>query len=212
MDIECSEKLMTQSSEQVAVKRNIWNQLGLDTQLDVFQCLRAYDLYRNGRFASRHWYNVIERHKGMLPKFRPLMDCRETHRIVERNVERRKRQYKIWKAEEKTKRIRRNLMWNYLLLSILSFIAVLLAQPISAEQIAAKVLLLTATLGMRETYKKIVRDDNEFWICRRFCSISPKPLKYVWTVYLVARSLIFVGFAVLVHLINLQGIFSDFTY
>ncbi|KAI1692209.1 hypothetical protein Ddc_23747 [Ditylenchus destructor] len=87
MDIESREKLMPQTSEQIAIKRNIWNQLGLDIQLDVFQCLRAYDLYRNGRFVSRQWYNVIERHKGMLPKFRKLRDCSETNRIIERNEE-----------------------------------------------------------------------------------------------------------------------------
>ncbi|KAI1702227.1 hypothetical protein Ddc_17220 [Ditylenchus destructor] len=133
---------MPQNSDSIAIKRNIWNWLALDIQLDVFQCLRAYDLYRNGRFVSRQWYNVIEQHKGMLPKFRKLMDCSEQNRLIVSNEERRQRRYDMWRAEERAKRIRRNLMWTYLLLSFLSFIAVLLAQPISAEQIAAKMLLL----------------------------------------------------------------------
>ncbi|KAI1702229.1 hypothetical protein Ddc_17222 [Ditylenchus destructor] len=205
MDIASREKLMPQNYEQFAINLNIWNQLALDTQLDVFQCLRAYDLYRNGRFVSRKWHNVIERHREMLPKFRKLMDFREQNRLIESYEECRQRIYEMNRAERRIKSIRRNLMRSYVLLSILSFIAILLAQPISAEQFAAKVLLLTATLLMRVTYKNIVRDDDDFWICGRTYSINPKPLKYVWTVYLVARSLIFVGFAVLVRLYNLSA-------
>ncbi|KAI1692095.1 hypothetical protein DdX_21441 [Ditylenchus destructor] len=81
MDIASREQLLPQNSEQIPTKRNIWNQLGLDTQLDVFQCLRAYDLYRNGRFASRQWHNMIENHRGILPKFRQLPDCRESNMV-----------------------------------------------------------------------------------------------------------------------------------
>ncbi|KAI1706309.1 hypothetical protein Ddc_15352 [Ditylenchus destructor] len=145
MDIASREQLVPQSNG-----RNIWNQLALDTQLDVFHCLRAYDLYRNGRFVSHQWYNVIEQHREILPKFPQLMDCRKQNRIVESDTadECRQRGYEMWKAEKRTNRIRDNLMTTYLLLSALSFIAILLAQPISAERIVAKVLLLMATLLM----------------------------------------------------------------
>ncbi|KAI1702228.1 hypothetical protein Ddc_17221 [Ditylenchus destructor] len=206
--MECCEKLIVPNSNEIAVKRNVWNLLSLDIQLDVFQCLRAYDLYRNGRFASRQWYNVIEHHRGMLPKFRQLMDCREQNRLIESNIgECHQRQDEIWDAEERANRIRRNLMWTYLLLSILNFIAILLAQPISAEQIVAKVLLLTVTLGMRETYKKIVYDVDKSFICGRWYSMGMysiylKPLKYVWPVYLGVRFLIFVGLGILVRLFD----------
>ncbi|KAI1702230.1 hypothetical protein Ddc_17223 [Ditylenchus destructor] len=208
--MECCEYLIVPNSNQITVKRNVWNFLPLDIQLDVFQCLRAYDLYRNGRFVSHQWRNTIEQHKGILPKFRQLLDCREQNKLFESNDECRQRHYemsqKIGKADERTDRINESLITAYLLLIILNFIAILFAQPISAEKIAANALLLTATLRTGETYQKIVDDDDDkFLICRRKCLIDLKPLKYVWAAYLIGRSLIFIGFAILVHLIGPQA-------
>ncbi|KAI1696200.1 hypothetical protein DdX_19164 [Ditylenchus destructor] len=160
--MECSEKLIVPDSNQIIVKRNAWNLLPLDIQIDVFRCLRAYDLYRNGRFVSCQWHNVIEQHRGMLPRFRQLIDCREQNRLIENN----ERLYAKWDAEEKKtlrrNRIARNLTWKYLQLIIISFIATLLAQPISAERITAKILLLMVSLLMVDTYDNIAREDNWF--------------------------------------------------
>ncbi|KAI1707797.1 hypothetical protein Ddc_14669 [Ditylenchus destructor] len=79
MDTECCEKLLESNSSQL--KRNTWNLLSLDIQLDVYRCHRAYDLYKKGINVSRQWRNTIERHKGTLPKFQ-LADCRALNKLA----------------------------------------------------------------------------------------------------------------------------------
>ncbi|KAI1692210.1 hypothetical protein Ddc_23748 [Ditylenchus destructor] len=189
MDIASREKLIPQSSGQIAVKDNIWNQLAFDIQLDVFQCLRAYDLYKNGRFASRHWYNVIERHKEMLPKYRKLPDCRALNQLViggnaEKIQRRRNEEDKILESKGIIVRIptlattcmlhtcitwqqicSNKCMTTYLMMSIISFIATLTAQfgDISIERLISTTLLLAVTLQMGNTYAKFINSQRSFF-------------------------------------------------
>ncbi|KAI1703553.1 hypothetical protein Ddc_16510 [Ditylenchus destructor] len=208
--MECCENLLESNSNQVTCKRNTWNLLSLDIQLDVFQCLRAYDLHKNGINVSRQWRNTIEQHKRTLPKFRQLTDCRAQNKLIGSNDELRQRQYQmavqVEKARERENFTRRIFMTIYLVLSIMNFFAILVVQPISAERIVAEMLLLTVTLHMADTYWKVLDDmyePNQLAICSP-SNCGRLPLKYLWIVYLGARFLIFAGFGILTQLIELQ--------
>ncbi|KAI1703295.1 hypothetical protein Ddc_16613 [Ditylenchus destructor] len=168
MDVESGEKLMPQNFESIAVKRNIWKELALDIQLDVFQYLRAYDLYRNGRFATRQWYSIIEHHKGMLPKFCHRQDWRALNRLVgdnadearmQRNEEVRRNVEYNERIRRKVERLRNKYLATYLVLSIISFITTLTAQfgDMSVERLIATSLLLAVTLRMGNTYEKFIK-------------------------------------------------------
>ncbi|KAI1702232.1 hypothetical protein Ddc_17225 [Ditylenchus destructor] len=159
MDIECCEKLIVSNSNEIAVKRNVWNLFSLDIQLDVFRYLRAYDLHKKGILVSRQWRSAIEKHKGTLPKFRQLTDCRTQNRLVGDNSDERLRcreevSRRNTVAFEKSRRAYKKLIYTYIFLSIASFIAALLAQlgHISVERIVTTSLLLAVTLRMFNGY------------------------------------------------------------
>ncbi|KAI1702174.1 hypothetical protein Ddc_17245 [Ditylenchus destructor] len=210
---------MSQNSEAVAIKRNIWNQLGLDTQLDVFQCLRAYDLYKNGRFASRQWYDVIERHKEMLPKIRKIPHWRAQNRLSGDSNE------EIWRQRVEHRKIREKRIKNYALLCIISSIAAIAAQTISIERTSAMFLLLAVSLRMSNAYTKFWDDpyrltydndgysiyDGQYYIkiCyKRYSTDKLDFLRYVWLGYLGTRSIIFVIIGILRHIVQVDNIFD----
>ncbi|KAI1702178.1 hypothetical protein Ddc_17249 [Ditylenchus destructor] len=182
MDIASREKLMTPNLEPIAAKHNIWKKLALDIQLDVFQCLRAYDLYKNGRFASRQWFNVLERHKEMLPKFRYRQDWRAPNRLVgdnsdkarlQRNEQvRRNVEYNV-RIQRKVVRIFNKYLTAYLVLSIISCISTLTAQfgDMSIERLIATSLLLAVTLRMGNTYVKFISHNSYL----RHLACAPTP-------------------------------------
>ncbi|KAI1702173.1 hypothetical protein Ddc_17244 [Ditylenchus destructor] len=213
------EQLVPQNSEHIAVKRNIWNQLGLDTQLDVFQYLRAFDLYRNGRFVSCQWYNVIERQKEMLPKFRKLRDCSEQNKPSGDSNE------EIWRQRVEHRKIREKRIKNYTLFCIISSIAAIAAQTISIEQTSAMLLLLAVSLRMGKAYTKfwddpyrLTYDDfgNRIYGARCYIKICYERystdelyfLRYVWLGYLCTRSIIFVIIGILRHIVQADNIFD----
>ncbi|KAI1702226.1 hypothetical protein Ddc_17219 [Ditylenchus destructor] len=232
MDIEYYEKLMPQSSEPIAVKRNIWNQLGLDTQLDVFQCLRAYDLYKNGKFVSQQWSNVIERHREMLPKIRKQPDWRVQNRLAGDNYleiwqQRVEESRKRMEFREKYRKIREKRIKNYALLTTISFIIAIATQPISIERISAMLLLLAVSLGMGTTYAKFFYDPyklkqdyyncgNNIYggrydvqiFCKWYSTEKLDFLRYVWLGYLGTRTTVFVIIGISRHIITVDNIFD----
>ncbi|KAI1702233.1 hypothetical protein Ddc_17226 [Ditylenchus destructor] len=163
MDGQCCEKLIVPNSNEIAVKRNVWNLFPLDIQLDVFRCLRAYDLYKKAIYVSSQWRNVIEKHKRTLPKFRQLTDCRVQNRLVLGNYDeiwwqkqeelRKKREFREKQRKRREKSIKR-----YALLIITSSIAAIAAHPICVERISATLLLLAVSLRMGNTYAKYLFD------------------------------------------------------
>ncbi|KAI1708436.1 hypothetical protein DdX_11817 [Ditylenchus destructor] len=176
MDIESRESLLSPNSCQISTQRNLWNLFPLEVQLEVFRCLRAYDLYKHGINVSRQWRNTIEYHKNTLPKLRRIAtDFRAMNRLAgdtcleylqRQPEENRKRK----KAEQEERRTRFKYNAAFLLPSIFGYILALVAQrPLSIEKVIATTLLLWITFQMIVT-------------CRQ--------LKYIF-VYLVARSLIF---------------------
>ncbi|KAI1702177.1 hypothetical protein Ddc_17248 [Ditylenchus destructor] len=234
MDVASREKLI----EQIAVKDNIWSQLALDIQLDVFQCLRAYDLYKNGRFVSVHWYDVIERHKGMLPKFRKLPDWLALNKLVGDNSDevrlqrnelvRRNVEYKE-RLRRKVERIRNKYLTTYLVLCIISFITSLTPQfgDMFIERLTTTLLLLAIALRMGDTYEKFIKyrvscsrhyfEDETLEMKQWKLNILGDYyysfekfvfLKYVWPAYLAGRSLIFGSIAILTDFNALPGMFS----
>ncbi|KAI1717619.1 hypothetical protein Ddc_09776 [Ditylenchus destructor] len=67
---------ITETSFSASRRANIWRLLPLEAQLDVFKCLKAYDLRKNGINVCRRWRNVINQYEKELPKFRPQIVAR----------------------------------------------------------------------------------------------------------------------------------------
>ncbi|KAI1698701.1 hypothetical protein Ddc_18948 [Ditylenchus destructor] len=224
MERECCEKLIVSNSIGIAVKRNVWNLFPLDIQLDVFRCLHAYDLHKKAIYVSSQWRNVLEKHKGTLPKFRQLADCRAQNKLVGDNYEENLRQRedqsrKKVEAKEKYRRIREKWIQTYALLCIISFIAGLIStHPISFDEIFAKFLLLALSLRMGNAFAKFWDDPYKVYydfyglatyggryniqILNKWYYTSKLDFfKYVWLAYLVTRTTIFAIVCVLRHLI-----------
>ncbi|KAI1692857.1 hypothetical protein DdX_20999 [Ditylenchus destructor] len=222
MDIEGCEKLLEPNSTEIAVKRNDWNLFPLDIQLDVFRCLRDYDLHKKGILVSRQWRGAIERHKGTLPKFRQFVNCRAQNRLIGDNSE----EHLRWReelsrrnaeADEKSRRAYKKRINTFVLLSITSFIAALVAQlgHISIERIVTTFLLLAVTLRMFNAYDKL-HDRYEYsfrdWrilglpIDTGYGNIES--LKHLMPAYLGIRALVFVIIGILRHMItgNFSGL------
>ncbi|KAI1707795.1 hypothetical protein Ddc_14667 [Ditylenchus destructor] len=224
MDIECCEKLLEPNPTQLAVKRNTWNLLSLDIQLDVYRCLRAYDLYKKGVNVSRQWRNTIERHKGMLPKFRQLTDCRALNKLAgdsydeyfRRQEEETRRNVKLVLQQRRRKR---NHINTYTILSIIGFIAVMMAQlgHISVERTVAMILLLTVTLHMGNAYENLLYYYGGNYCClfKRISDLwydQKKSFGYILPVYLAIRDVLFISIAILNHLIQADNILDMFLW
>ncbi|KAI1701425.1 hypothetical protein DdX_16104 [Ditylenchus destructor] len=218
MDIECCEKLLDPNSNQVAVKRDTWNLLDLDIQLDVYRALRAYDLYKKGINVSRQWRNTIERHKGTLPKFRQLTDCRALNKLAGDNYEdyfRRIEEDGRRRAERalQQKRRRENHILIYTALSIIGFIAAVMSQlgHISAERMVTTILLLAVTLKMGEAYEDLFYYPYYFHCCGvsgvfRYGPTKQKFFRYIVLVCLVIRAILFVSIGILRRLIQADNL------
>ncbi|KAI1708434.1 adaptor complexes medium subunit family domain-containing protein [Ditylenchus destructor] len=172
MDIESRESLLSPNSCQISAQRNLWNLFSLDVQLEVFRCLRAYDLYKHGINVSRQWRNTIEYHKNTLPKLRRIpTDFREMNRLAgdiclefRQQQAEKNRKREIAEKEEAQKRLhqKRRMRFQYsaaiLLPSIFGYILALVAQrPLSTEKVIATTLLLSITCQMIVTYRKFFR-------------------------------------------------------
>ncbi|KAI1709014.1 hypothetical protein Ddc_14030 [Ditylenchus destructor] len=218
MDIESRETLLSPNSIQISTKRNLWNLFPLDVQLEVFRCLRAYDLYKHGINVSRQWRNTIEYHKNTLPKLRRIPnDFRALNRLAgDTYFEYRQCEIEEFRKEQRAREEERPTRFRYsvayLLPSVIGYILALVAQrPLSIDKIIATTLLLSITFRTLGTYRKFVLvstlDDLE--IFSRRCDIEDllcaKRLKYIWPVYLVARTLVFGGAGILKSQSHLKG-------
>ncbi|KAI1702172.1 hypothetical protein Ddc_17243 [Ditylenchus destructor] len=220
MEVECCEKLIVSNSNEIAVKRNVWNLFPLETQLDVFRCLRAYDLYKKAIYVSNQWRKVIEKHKRTLPKYRQLTDHRKQNELIAGNYDKIRWQkeeeqtMKNWEFNKNQHKIREKRIKSYALLCSISFIAAIVAQPISVERISATLLFLAVSLKMGNAYSKFFDDpykfsywDQYFYIFRKFYSTEKLDfLKHVWLAYLGMRTTVFVIIGILRHIITADNI------
>ncbi|KAI1709017.1 hypothetical protein Ddc_14033 [Ditylenchus destructor] len=165
MDIESRESLLSPDSIQISTKRNLWNLFPLDVQLEVFRCLRAYDLYKHGINVSRQWRNTIEYHKNTLPKLRRIPnDFRAMNRLAgdtclefrqQQAEENRKREIALQERLRQERHTRFQYSAAFLLPSILGYVLALVAQrPLSIEKLIATTLLLSVTFTTLGTYKR----------------------------------------------------------